>query len=118
MAAIFILKTKEVNNLPGSTVQSIVSDVNELFDCLLMLLKQELAISYPDISDGSVDHLIGESGAFNNLFRGIDTQHLQNKFFDETFSVVVSIYMHAYFKINYDAEAKRSCSGNVLGDGI
>ena len=90
MAALYIIKTKEAYSLPESTVSSIIDDTKKLFNSALTLLKQKLLgiQSCQDIS--GIDHLIEEFWIFENIFSGLETQHLRMKYMDDAFSVVVS----------------------------
>ena len=80
-AAKFLLKAKEEYKLSQASVDRIVSSMRGLWEQAMDLLRQQLEPSLPGI-DESLFHTC--------IFDGLETQYLQQKYYKENFSYIVS----------------------------
>jgi hypothetical protein len=91
-AALFILKTREDKYLPQSTMDELIKDVEELVSMTIEdeRNKTKMAVIQSNIDLDSAPiltaHLESETP---KLFKGLDTQYLQTKYFKEKLKLVV-----------------------------
>ena len=95
-AATWILKIQETYKLTQSTVDSILGDVTGLFQDLLSNLFEEvksiLTKSDVDLTTiPDVSRLFDSTSFYMHPFQGLETKHLQLKFYKEHFNLLVRV---------------------------
>lgn len=94
-AAAWILKTKERHKIPQCAIKTIIEDVTSLFQtCIFRIfdaVKQQL--SNLDIEDviSLLSPLFDPNGDYGNPFKGLETDHMQLKYFKRNFGLIVGI---------------------------
>ena len=96
--ALFILKTKETNNLSQQAVNAITSNTAELIEFSLNTLKCDIlqCLHENGISVNTINGLVTvleRKSAFCLANERLSTEYLQMKYFDEKFNFIVSIMM-------------------------
>ena len=100
-AATWILKVKEGHKLPQSTMNSILNDLTEFNRLLLqdlhsvVIQKIRSAGLDPDTVPG-LSEVFDPNSLYGKPFQGLETQYLQQKYFRENFSMVVSRILIIY----------------------
>ena len=94
-AAMWILKTRECNRIPMSVMDSIIFDVQSLFDVALGQMRQsvETILQRSSIPQGvmeAVSSELNEHSTSAKIFHGLETQHQQQKYLRTNFNLVVS----------------------------
>ena len=96
--ALFILKTKETNNLSQQAVNAITSNTAELVEFSLNTLKSDIlqclhenGISVNTIN--GLENVLERKSAFCLANERLSTEYLQMKYFAEKFNFIVSIMM-------------------------
>lgn len=97
-AAMWILKTRECSRIPMSVMDSIIFDVKSLFDVALDQVRQSVETvlqgsSVPEGVKKAVSSQLDETTSSSNIFRGLETQHQQQKYFRTNFKMVVSVFL-------------------------
>ena len=120
-AALWILKVQEMYKLPQSTMESILDDVTGLFQDLLMDLCDEVksVLAKADIAHSDVPGLLdlfASTSSYAQPFAGLNTKHLQLKFYEENFDLVVCVCMsacivtiHMYMHVHCDSTYVYAC---------
>ena len=94
-AAFMILKTREKHKIPLSVMNSIVNDVQSLFDIAITTLSAQIHTylescgTSKEVAEG-IDQLIKNSPG---VFEGLKTQQQQLSFFRSNFNLIVSIFV-------------------------
>ena len=109
-AAMWILKTRECNRIPMSVMDSIIFDVQSLFDVALGQMRQsvETILQGNSIPQGVTEAALSqlnEHSTSANIFHGLETQHQQQKYLRTYFNLVVSYI----FPIIYCAGLVKVC---------
>ena len=94
-AAIWILKTQEINKLTQSTTEKIMQDTGALYEAALSNLHsdvvsklQEEGVEISTIH--KLSSIFSPTGCHGNLFSGLESQFLQMKYFSTHFHFIVS----------------------------
>lgn len=91
-AALFLLKVREVKRLPQDTIDTLIEDSKYLFGMVLQdhsdMTRKLLEAGGVDVSaiPGMAPHLDNPP----NPFQGLETEHLQNKYFLNNLGLLVS----------------------------
>lgn len=92
-AALWILKTRELHKISVSTMNSIIVDVQSLFEVALSEILESIrrkiqgASVASDVSDLILQEL-GDSNPLLHIFHGLETHHQQMRFFRTNFRLV------------------------------
>ena len=94
-AATWILKTRECHRIPVSVMDAIISDVQSLFQLALGEMQSRIrsqleGAGVPELSIQAITRDVGEQSPYGNIFRGLETQHQQLRYFRSNFRLVVS----------------------------
>ena len=89
------MKTKEKHKIPQSVICNIINDVTTLFQLHLgnigSIVKQQLkAKNVDDDIVASISGILDPDGENGRPFKGLETEHQQQKYFREKFSMIVS----------------------------
>ena len=100
-AAMWILKTRECNRIPMSVMDSIIFDVQSLFDVALGQMRQsvETILQRSSIPQGvmeAVSSELNEHSTSAKIFHGLETQHQQQKYLRTNFNLVVTLFAIIY----------------------
>lgn len=95
-AALFLLKSKEMGRVSQVALNSIVSDVTELFQARVMKLKHEVIYAIQNstsaqVSDETlttIDRLFDQK-EICNPFSGLESEYQQKKYFKEDLNLLV-----------------------------
>ena len=88
-----ILKTRESHRIPLSVMDSIIYDVQSLFEVALCRLNREVAkLQTSVISQEVVESVDSIFTNFPQVFEGLQTQQQQLSFFRRNFNFIVSTY--------------------------
>ena len=120
-AATWILKTRECHRLPLSVMDSIIFDVQSLYDVALSQLGDHInhILSEAGVDQGAMNSVAAEitNGPHMHIFDGLKTQSQQLAYYKEHFQFVVSAkYMYVYMSCTtllFNADADQSCAGNT-----
>ena len=93
-AATWILKTKEKYKIPQCAINAIIEDVTVLFQSYLCCIfdavnKQLQSFNDCDAIVTSLSPLFDPDGVYGRPFKGLETEHLQLKFFKNFFAMIV-----------------------------
>ncbi len=94
-AAVWILKTREGHRLPLSVMDSIISDLQSLHSLVLGNIRDRIETtlqeaSVPvDVGESILQH-VSDDSAYANIFKGLETQSQQLRYFRNHFHLVVS----------------------------
>ncbi len=99
-SAVWILKVQETYKLTQSTMEKLLGDVTGLVQDLLTDLYDEVkfALKQSNVDDiiiAGLSTLFGNDSPFANPFRGLETKHLQLKFYEDEMNLVVSLCLLA-----------------------
>jgi hypothetical protein len=87
-AALWILKTREVQKIPLSVMDNIISDVQGLFQSALSHLHQHTRNILPAENYVALDSAFSEHSPFVNIFDGLRTQQQQLTYLRKEFRMV------------------------------
>ena len=96
-AARWILKHREGHRIPQSVMESLISGAGSLFKTActavhdLVMLKMEEGKASSDLMS-SVSGVFSERSQYTEVFKGLETTYLQNKFIEANLPFVVSKY--------------------------
>lgn len=99
-AALWILKTREVNRIPYSTMERIISDLQSLLHVVVSEFKdrieervQEITLTSTSAEDliRLVSDELVSSNPLLTLFSGLETQYRQTHYFKKNFNLIVSL---------------------------
>lgn len=98
-AATWILKTRESHRIPLSVMDSMIQDVQSLFDIIVSNLNSEVqsCLQNSGVSQGIVESVGSMFGNCQRVFAGLQTQQQQLSFFRRNFNFVVSLSSTEYF---------------------
>jgi len=87
-AAKFVLKLRDGRKLPQTVTNEITQDVSSLVESVVENLKESVLklIPIPESNQDDFEKIFN----FSHMFKGLETQHLQEKFVRENFNYVVS----------------------------
>lgn len=94
-AAIWILKTQEINKLTQSATEKIMEDVGALYEAALSNVEVDVvdALREEGVDQGIINklhHIFSPSGPHGSLFHGLETHYLQVNYFKQHLKYVVS----------------------------
>ena len=91
-AALFILKMREVKCLPQKTIDNLIDDTTELVSTAVaterITIKNIMSKTGIDVSSNQdlLDHL---ECTETSIFKGLETEYMQTKYFKEKFHLLV-----------------------------
>lgn len=93
-AATWILKTRERHRIPLSVMDSLIYDVQSLFDIIVSNLSSQVqdCLQNSDVSQGVVESVGSMFHSYPSVFTGLQTQQQQLSYFRRNFNFVVSVY--------------------------
>ena len=116
--ALFILKTKEENQLSQQTINAIIENTGDLVESSLEALKKNIrsCLKDNDIEIADVEGLsdvLEQPSAFSQAKEPLTNEYLQVRYFVENFNFVVSITSYLYL-LHLVQGSLFCCHGNQL----
>lgn len=90
--AIWILKTRELHRIPVSVMNTIIFDVESLFEEALGVLRLRVESAIRDeASPQIIDSVTSTIDSHSSLFSGLKTERQQVAYFKKNFNYIVSL---------------------------
>ena len=95
-SAVWILKTRELHQLPLSVMDAVMVDIQSLYDISLQNTYHRVTSVLRDakVDTFTIEQVSKEFTTRKKIFSGLETQSQQMKYFTENFNMVVILNLH------------------------
>ena len=95
-SAVWILKTRELHQLPLSVMDAVMVDIQSLYDISLQNTYHHVTSVLRDakVDTFTIEQVSKEFTTRKKIFSGLETQSQQMKYFTENFNMVVILNLH------------------------